>query len=315
MNLVMTIAKLLNRSARVLTAGLIFASIFVVSEQSAFAATRCKDRKACSVSLAHSKVTKSWVFNVAGFHGKSKNGPKAPKRIHVVLSNGKTAIAKRHASPYGGYYGRKRVNAHYIYRPRSSAKPTRIVVYSRGWRGSISVFSGPKLSKPRGGGNPKCTGSSSYSGNYPPSTYAGVELSNKQAAEYGWRAGFRTEKQLVTVVEIGVAESGLVTRTRRWHPEFGFRSAGAKLGVGGPCSAWYGNRQMHSDRGVWQISSHFWGQYSDAQTDDPASAARIMWTLSHHGTDFTPWNTYTDGLGNADADVVQAVREVIASHR
>jgi hypothetical protein len=129
----------------------------------------------------------------------------------------------------------------------------------------------------------------------PRSTYAGTRLTARQAMEAAYRAGFHSERQLVIVTAIGIAESGLVTKTRNWHPEFGYRSAGAVIGVQGPASAWSGNRQMHSDRGAWQISSHAWPQYTDAQTDDPATAAKIMFSISRNGTDFTPWNTYTGG--------------------
>jgi hypothetical protein len=133
----------------------------------------------------------------------------------------------------------------------------------------------------------------------PPSTYAGTRLTVRQAMQAAYRAGFRSERQLVTVTAIGIAESSLVTRTRNWHPEFGYRSASAAIGVQGPASAWSGNRQMHADRGVWQISSHWWPQYSDAQTDNPATAARIMFSISRRGTDFSPWNTFTGGAADA----------------
>jgi hypothetical protein len=49
---------------------------------------------------------------------------------------------------------------------------------------------------------------------------------------------------------------------------------------------------MNSDRGIWQISSHFWPQYTDAQTDSPRAAASVVWSISRHGTDFSPWNTW-----------------------
>ncbi len=129
----------------------------------------------------------------------------------------------------------------------------------------------------------------------PPSTYAGKHLTARQAMEFAYKAGFHTQKQLVTVTAIGLAESGLVTGTRNWHPEFGYRPASDAIGVQGPAAAWNGNRQMHSDRGAWQISSHFWPQYTDAQTDNPATAAKIMFSISHSGTDFSPWNTFTAG--------------------
>jgi len=148
----------------------------------------------------------------------------------------------------------------------------------------------------------------------PPSTYAGTHLTARQAMQYAYKAGFHTEKQLVTVTAIGIAESGLVTGTRNWHPEFGYRPATAVIGVQGPAAAWNGNRQMHADRGAWQISSHFWPQYTDAQTDNPATAAKIMFSISRRGTDFSPWNTFTGGdSDNHTAGLGAIARAVIAA--
>jgi len=133
--------------------------------------------------------------------------------------------------------------------------------------------------------------------NDPPSTYAGVRLSVQQATRAAYGAGFHSENSLLAVIAIGIAESGLVTKARNWHPELGYRPASAAIGVKGPASAWNQahTRQMNSDRGAWQISSHAWPQYKDAQTDKPATAAKIMFSISHHGTDFSPWDTYTSG--------------------
>jgi hypothetical protein len=129
----------------------------------------------------------------------------------------------------------------------------------------------------------------------PPSTYSGTRLTAKQAAQYAYRAGFRTENQILTVVAIGIVESGLVTQARNWHPEFGYRPASHAIGVRGPGSVWNGNRQMHSDRGAWQISSRWWPQYSDAQADNPATAAKAMYAISRNGTNFSLWDTYKSG--------------------
>jgi len=128
----------------------------------------------------------------------------------------------------------------------------------------------------------------------PSSTYAGVELTVEQALDAAYSAGFRTVAQLRAVVGIGRAESSLTTKTRRWHPEFGCRSASDVIGVQGPDAAWNAGhtRQMHADRGIWQISSHFWPEFTDAQTDSPRAAAAVVWTISRHGADFSPWNTW-----------------------
>jgi 3D (Asp-Asp-Asp) domain-containing protein len=52
---------------------------------------------------------------------------------------------------------------------------------------------------------------------------------------------------------------------------------------------------MQSDRGAWQISSRWWPQYTDAQTDNPATAAKLMWSISKQGSDFNQWDTYKSG--------------------
>jgi hypothetical protein len=128
----------------------------------------------------------------------------------------------------------------------------------------------------------------------PPSTYAGEELTVAEALDAAYAAGFHTVAQLRAVVGIGRAESSLTSKARRWHPEFGCRPASDVIGVQGPSSAWNAGhtRQMNSDRGIWQISSHFWPQYTDAQTDSPRAAASVVWSISRHGTDFSPWNTW-----------------------
>src|SRR4051794_31567857 len=129
----------------------------------------------------------------------------------------------------------------------------------------------------------------------PPSTYAGTRLTVQQAATYAYNAGFHSENALLAVVSIGIVESGLVTQTRNWHPEFGYRPASDAIGVQGPSSVWSGGRQMHADRGPWQISSRWWPQYADAQTDNPATAAKLMFAISRNGTDFNQWDTYKSG--------------------
>jgi hypothetical protein len=155
----------------------------------------------------------------------------------------------------------------------------------------------------------------------PPSTYAGTRMTAQQAAQYAYAAGFRSENQLLAVVGIGIAESGLVTQTRNWHPEFGYRPASDVIGVQGPSAAWSGGRQMHSDRGAWQISSRWWPQYSDAQTDNPATALKLMFSISRNGTNFNDWNTYTSGSAQQYYDSARGswpalrpiVRQVIAA--
>lgn len=108
----------------------------------------------------------------------------------------------------------------------------------------------------------------------PPPTYGGRQLSIVEAMEAGYDGGFRSEEQLLTVTSIAIAESSLYSGLRNWHPELGGGAA---------------------DRGLFQINSFYWPQYSDATVDDPAQAARVTYEISSGGTDFVPWHTFTSG--------------------
>jgi hypothetical protein len=59
----------------------------------------------------------------------------------------------------------------------------------------------------------------------------------------------------------------------------------------GQASATNVNTNGSTDRGYWQINS-IWGAQS---TYDPAANARAAVQISHDGTDFSPWTTYTSG--------------------
>jgi hypothetical protein len=127
-------------------------------------------------------------------------------------------------------------------------------------------------------------------------TRAGVRLSIPQVIQYAYDAGFRTERQLTIVTAIAIAESSLYTAHRHWHTEYGYRAASDPIGVEGPAWAWNSRhtQQLHSDRGLWQVSSYWWGKYSDARTDNPAAAARVVVEMSKLGTDFSPWDSWDD---------------------
>jgi LysM repeat protein len=152
----------------------------------------------------------------------------------------------------------------------------------------------------------------------PRSTHTGDRLSVEQVIQLSYDAGLRSEEALVSATSIAIAESSLWTQTRNWHPEYGYRDAAEQIGVEGPSGAWNAShtRQLHSDRGLWQISSHWWGQYSDAQADDPAEAARIVATLSDGGRDFHLWDTFAHGsaqrLWELPYDGWPAVRPLVA---
>lgn len=133
--------------------------------------------------------------------------------------------------------------------------------------------------------------------NDPPSTLAGSRLSVDQVIQTAYDAGFRTETKLLSATSIAIAESSLWSQIRNWQPQYGYRPAADRIGVQGPSAAWNAahTRQLNSDRGLWQISSRWWPQYSDAQADDPAQAARIVLTLSNGGTSFSRWDSFASG--------------------
>jgi hypothetical protein len=101
----------------------------------------------------------------------------------------------------------------------------------------------------------------------------------EEVAAVAEAAGFACVEMLLTVVAIAVAESSLRPDAVNIHTEQGRRPDGT----------------YHRDRGLWQISSYSFPQYSDAETFDPASAAAIVYELSAGGTDFSPWDSYTGG--------------------
>jgi hypothetical protein len=108
-------------------------------------------------------------------------------------------------------------------------------------------------------------------------------------------AGFATRDQLLAVLAIGVAESSLWSAARKWHPEYGFRPAKDVIGVHGPADIWKNGRQVNSDRGLWQISSHWWPQYTDADCDNVSRAAHIVFELSEGGRNFRVWDPFKAG--------------------
>jgi len=131
-----------------------------------------------------------------------------------------------------------------------------------------------------------------------------------------YQAGFRSEEQLLTVTSIAVRESSLFVSTRHWQPHFGYRPAGSDVRVQGPSWVYSGDgRQLHADRGLWQISSYWWPQFSDAAVDDPMQAARVVHDISKGGTDFSPWDTYRGGAAqrhwDADLDGWPALRPLV----
>jgi hypothetical protein len=138
----------------------------------------------------------------------------------------------------------------------------------------------------------------------PPSTLTGRMLTIDETMEFAYEAGFHREEQVLAMVGMAIAESGLWTAARNWKPNQGYRPASDVIGVEGPPEAWSPDhhQQMHSDRGVWQISSVWWRQYPDTATDDPEQAAQAAYRASKRGTDFLAWDSFASGRAQRHYD-------------
>jgi TPR repeat protein len=153
----------------------------------------------------------------------------------------------------------------------------------------------------------------------PPSTYTGTRLKIGDVVSLAFAAGFQTEEQLLTAVAVAISESGLWTSARNWQPHRGYRPSVHKITVPGPEAAWSKTkiRQLHSDRGLWQIASFWWPQYSDAEVDDPTKAASLAFVVSRNGTNFSDWDSYRSGyaqsLFDKSVDGWPALRPVVIS--
>lgn len=149
----------------------------------------------------------------------------------------------------------------------------------------------------------------------PPSVLAGRKLRISQLLQIAYAAGFNQEELLVPAAGVAIAESGLFTAARNWHPEKGYRAADEIITVKGPPEVWRNGRQMHSDRGVWQIASFWHAHHLDSETDDPMQCARFAFDISLGGTDFSAWGSYTGGRAQKHFDHFQdgwqAVRPVV----
>jgi hypothetical protein len=93
------------------------------------------------------------------------------------------------------------------------------------------------------------------------------------------------------------------TQARNWHPDYHCRPATDYIGVQGPASVWSSDhtQQLHSDRGLWQISSHSWPQYNDHITDAPGFAAGAVVDI-HAAQGWNAWDTYKSGAAQAHYD-------------
>ena len=96
-------------------------------------------------------------------------------------------------------------------------------------------------------------------------------LSLSQVTSYAVAAGF-SGRALDTIVAIAHAESLFDTQAR------------------------HTNIDGSIDRGILQINNKAWPMVSDAQADDPAYAFSFAYaSISHQGSNFTPWSTFNNG--------------------
>jgi len=186
-------------------------------------------------------------------------------------------------------------------------------------RNGLDAVAGSGLPSPVG---PAATVTGPTTDPHPASTYSGQTRTLDQKFQYLWDAGFNTASDLQIGAAIAIAESSSDIGCRNWHgggtspaASFGYRTenintmtflitvpAGAKWTDGSSIT-----HVMRSDRGMWQISDHYYPQYTDAQCDDPATAARIV-KLIHDAFGWSQWDTYNSGAytGLVSIDDAQA---------
>ena len=137
----------------------------------------------------------------------------------------------------------------------------------------------------------------------PTSSYAGTQITLEYAMNVAYAAGFQNEDSLLKVLGVAIGESDLWTSARNWQPQWGWRPLSDVIGLNGPKSAWSANRQqMHSDRGLFQLSSHWWPDITDSDADNPRIAAAKAFGLSKNGTDFSLWDSYQSRRAMAQFD-------------
>jgi hypothetical protein len=118
-------------------------------------------------------------------------------------------------------------------------------------------------------------------------SFATAQLDLDDVVAIAHRAGFACTGPLLAAVAIAVAESSLYPGIGNPHPEYGARDDG----------------DHHEDRGVWQISSFWWPEYSDAEVMNPHRGAEIAFVISKEGSDFTPWDSFRNGNAQLHYDL------------
>lgn len=110
-------------------------------------------------------------------------------------------------------------------------------------------------------------------------------LTIQQALQYAQKAGFTSQNEDIIIVAIAMAESGLHT-----VPTDNSNTDGSR------------------DRGILQINSKAHSEVSDSCCYDPGCAFGAGYTISSHGTNFSPWTTYTNGAWLTHVPDIYAVK-------
>ncbi|HEV2780934.1 MAG TPA: D-alanyl-D-alanine carboxypeptidase family protein [Actinophytocola sp.] len=121
-------------------------------------------------------------------------------------------------------------------------------------------------------------------------------LSAREIAEHAYAAGFRGQA-LTTAVAVALAESGGNPKARG--------DTTITDGTWGPSIGLWQIRSLRSDYGT--------GDERDAKANlDPATNARHAWSISDHGTNWTPWSAYTNGSYRRYLDTARAAAQQVA---
>lgn len=102
-----------------------------------------------------------------------------------------------------------------------------------------------------------------------------TKISDMAIAQAALAAGFAAGTPATTAVAVALAESGGNTTARNR------------------------NSDGSVDRGLWQINSKWHPEVSDAQADNPATAAQAAFRISGSGRNWRPWAAFTRGAHTA----------------
>jgi len=109
------------------------------------------------------------------------------------------------------------------------------------------------------------------------------------------RGGFTPKDPLLAVISIGIAESGLVSKARNWHTEFGYRSAAAEDRVKGPAARGTARtRPVHSIAAPGR-SRRTHGRSTRTRRPTPRQPGQDHVLDQSPWDRLQPWDTFTSG--------------------